>query len=148
MVNRKLTPKRFFTSGEKSQIVRAIQEAEEKTSGEIRVYLERRARRDLMNRAKQVFEKLGMTKTQKRNGILIYFSLTDQRFSILGDRGIHEKAGDGFWKEVVSTIEGSFRRDEFTPALLRGIRQLGETLALYFPKETSDMNELPNEIPE
>ena len=44
-------PRKFFTSEEKNEIVSAIRDAEKKTSGEIRVYLERKSSRDLMKRA-------------------------------------------------------------------------------------------------
>lgn len=148
MVIGKSDPEKFFTLEEKAKIVSAIREAERKASGEIRVYLERKARQDLMGRAKEVFEKLGMTRTQRRNGILIYFSLADHRFAILGDQGIHEKVGDGFWKEVVRTIESRFSSGDFAEGLAAGIRQVGEKLKRYFPCEPGDINELPDEIRE
>lgn len=146
MVDRKLQPSRFFTEEEKDQIVRTIREAENKTSGEIRIYLERKSKGDVIERAKKVFEKLGMTKTEKRNGILIYFSLRDRNFVILGDRGIHEKVGDDFWKAVVSRMQISFSKDDFVGGLEAGIREIGERLKKYFPRELGDINELPDEI--
>ena len=51
-----IDPRKFFTKEEKSQIVSAIRDAEKKTSGEIRVYLERKSSRDLMKRAQKVFK--------------------------------------------------------------------------------------------
>lgn len=146
MVKRSLSPRKFLTQTEKDQIVQAIREAEQKTSGEIRIYLERRSGRDLMKRSKQVFEKLGMTKTRRRNGVLIYFSLVDHQFAILGDRGIHDKVGEGFWKEVVSEMRIYFSRGEFARGLEAAIRNIGERLKTYFPLEAGDVNELPDQI--
>ena len=148
MVNRRLHPQKFFTREEKDRIVEAIRRAETETSAEIRLFLERKAKGDVMNHAKKIFEKLGMTQTRHRNGILLYFSLIDRSFAILGDRGIHEKVGEGFWKEIVSTIERHFSRDDFTGGLERGIRGIGEKLKKHFPGGASDTNELPDEIPE
>lgn len=144
MVKRSLSPRKFLTQTEKDQIVQAIREAEQKTSGEIRIYLERRSGKDLMKRSRKVFEKLGMTKTSRRNGVLIYFSLVDHQFAILGDRGIHDKVGEGFWKEVVSEMQIYFSRDEFARGLEAAVRNIGERLKTYFPREAGDVNELPD----
>ena len=59
----------FFSKKEKALIIQAIQSAELKTSGEIRVHLERRARDSFNEHAREIFEKIGMTKTKDRNGI-------------------------------------------------------------------------------
>lgn len=146
MVNRGVHPNRFFTKEEKDRIVRAIREAELKTSGEIRVYLERKSRDHVMEHAKKVFEKLRMTHTEHHNGILIYFSLRDHNFAILGDKGIHENVGDDFWKAVVSQMETRFAKDDFAGGLEAAIREMGERLKRFFPWEPSDINELPDKV--
>ena len=148
MVKRKLTPNKFFTEEDKDRIVQAIRRAEGRTSGEIRVYLEGRLRGGMMDRARKVFEKLGMTKTRLRNGVLIYFSLKGRAFAILGDQGIHGKVGDNFWKEIVSAMQEPFSRDDFAGGLEAGIQKIGERLARYFPRRARDVNELPDEIKE
>ena len=146
MVTRKLSPKQFFTQEEKDQIVRAIQKAEHKTSGEIRVYLERKAKGDVIAHAKKVFEKLKMTQTKHRNGILVYFSLHSHDFAILGDQGIHEKVGNNFWEDIASKMQGLFSKDDFSGGLEVGISEVGERLKKYFPRESGDINELSNEV--
>ena len=146
MVKRRLHPKQFFTKEEKDRIIRLIRDAESKTSGEIRVYLEHKSKDELMSRAKKVFEKIGMTKTKHRNGVLIYFSLHERSFAILGDKGIHEKVRDNFWKDIVSKMQVSFSRDDFAGGLEAGIQEIGKNLKAYFPRETEDINELPDEI--
>ena len=148
MVTRKPHPKKFFTEQEKDRIVQAIRQAEHQTSGEIRVYLERRAGKDLMGRAKKIFEKLGMTKTRHRNGVLIYFSLLERRFVILGDRGIHDKVGEDFWKEIVIRVQSYFTQDDFAGGLEAGIHEIGKRLKNYFLREIQDINELPDTMPE
>lgn len=144
---RKLHPKKFFTEEEKNRIIRAIRDAEDKTSSEIRVYLERKAKADVMERAKKVFEKLGMTRTKYCNGVLIYLSLRDRNFAILGDQGIHEKVGDYFWNAVVSEMQSYFSKDDFASGLEAGIYEIGSQLKKHFPRDLKDMNELPDELP-
>ena len=146
MVTRKLSPKKFFTQEEKDRIVRAIQKAEHQTSGEIRVYLEHKAKGNVIERAKKVFEKLKMTQTKHRNGILIYFSLRDRHFAILGDRGIHEQVGDHFWEDIASKMKSLFSKDDFSGGLEVGIGEIGEKLKKYFPRESRDINELSDKI--
>ena len=146
MVKQKSSPKNFFAAAEKQQIVRAIGDAEQKTSGEIRVFLERRGKDDTLGRAQEIFEKLGMTKTRRRNGVLIYLSLLDRQFAVLGDQGIYDKTGGGFWKDVVSLMKDSFARGDFAAGLEAGIQKIGEKLKVHFPRDEGDVNELPNEV--
>ncbi|MBI4394823.1 MAG: TPM domain-containing protein [Candidatus Omnitrophica bacterium] len=146
MVERKLYPKLFFTSEERSRVVEAIRSAEAKTSGEIRVHLERCSRGEVVGHARKMFERLGMTNTKNRNGILIYFSIADHTFAVLGDQGIHERVGDQFWKDVAFEIQNAFSRGEFLEGLIAGIHQIGESLKIYFPRESGDINELPDEV--
>lgn len=145
---RKLVPRSFFGETEKERVVRAIREAERQTSGEIRVYLERKSRGEVLERAKKVFERLKMKRTKLRNGILIYFSLVDHSFAVLGDQGIHDRVGDSFWQEIVSTLQSFFARGEFAEGLEAGIRRIGEALRKYFPYEKGDINELRDKIQE
>lgn len=124
----------------------AIRNAEAQTSGEIRVHLERRSRGEIMNHARKIFERLGMTKTKRQNGILIYLSLADHAFAIFGDQGIHEQVGDQFWNEVARKIQDAFSKHEFAEGLVAGIAEIGERLKAYFPYETGDRNELSDKI--
>ena len=148
MVGRKPHPKEFFTPEEKGLIVEAIREAERGTSGEIRVYLERRGRGEIMGRAKKVFRKLGMTRTKNRDGVLIYFSLSQHAFAVVGDEAIYAKAGDKFWKASAAGMEAHFTRGTFSGGLIQGIREIGQVLKRYFPREPGDVNELSNEVAE
>ena len=139
-------PRNFFTREERDEIVSIIREVEKKTSGEVRVFLEKKAPRDLMERARKIFEKLGMTKTKRRNGVLIYFSLADRQFVILGDRGIHEKVEKEFWDEAASEMNVLFKEGRFMEGMRSGIRRIGGKLALHFPWEKGDVNELSDAL--
>ena len=61
---------RFVRELEHDRIVRAIKEAEAKTSGQIRVFLQRgKFEEDALERAQKKFIQLGMHKTRERNAI-------------------------------------------------------------------------------
>ena len=87
-----------FTEAEEQKILEAIKSAESNTSGEIRLHIEKHCKIDPYDRAIEVFEKLGMTKTEQRNGVLVYMALADHKFAILGDEVIVVaiRAADGF----------------------------------------------------
>lgn len=146
MKQRSNNPSLFFSKKEKEQIASAIQEAEKKTSGEIRVHLERQVKGDFMTHAKEIFEKIGMTKTKDRNGVLILMGLKTKRFAILGDSGINEKVPEGFWDEIVVLMTEDFKEDNFANGIAVAVNRIGEKLRDFFPYERDDINELPDEI--
>ena len=140
--------KSFFDRLEHDRIVAAIAEAETKTSGEIRVHLHHRPVRDPIASGRKVFEKLGMTKTSERNGILVFVAPRSKNFAILGDSGIHEKFGDDFWSNAAAAMGGHFQGGNFTEGLVEAIRRLGDALAEHFPRREGDADEISNEIDE
>ncbi|HEY3170779.1 MAG TPA: TPM domain-containing protein, partial [Thermoanaerobaculia bacterium] len=108
----------------------------------------RRKPEDIEARARKRFELLGMTRTAERNGVLFYIAPAVRRFQILGDTGIHERCGPDFWKEVAVDMEESFRREEFTEGIIRGVTKVGDILAQHFPRSAADKDELPDAIDE
>ncbi len=143
-----LSKKDFFSEEEKKQIVDSIGQAEQQTSGEIRVYVESRCRFvDPLDRAAEVFALLHMEKTSARNAVLVYLAVKDRQLAILGDQGIHEKVGEVFWQQQVSKILSEFQRDHFAAAIARMIKEIGDALRTHFPFDRqSDVNELPDDI--
>jgi uncharacterized membrane protein len=140
--------KEVFTEAEKNIIVSAIGKAEQRTSGEIRVYVESRCRYvDPMDRAAEVFAGLQMEKTAARNGVLVYVALKDRQLALFGDKGIHEKVGSEFWNERVKNILGHFNKADYAGGLARIITEIGEALHRHFPYDKgTDKNELPDDI--
>jgi uncharacterized membrane protein len=140
---------RFIRELEHDRITRAIKEAEAKTSGQIRVFLQRgKFEEDALERAQEKFIQLGMHKTKERNAILILVAPRAQKFAVVGDEGVHQKCGEKFWQALVEKMRLHFLREEFTDALVEGIESAGELLARYFPKTGPSANELPDEIVE
>lgn len=145
-VVRSKDPFLFFSNKEKKRIVEAIRAAEKNTSGEIRVHLERKARPDFFEHAKDVFQRLGMTETELRNGVLIFIGIESKRFAILGDIEINNKVPAGFWDESARQMGGYFRADHFADGLVHAILDVGQKLRDFFPYQRQDLNELPDEI--
>lgn len=131
-----------------ARVVAAIQAAERRTSGEVRVLVARHQADDPVAAAAGHFERLGMTATQARNGVLIFVAPKSRTFAVIGDTGVHEKCGEAFWRELAATMEAQFRRGEFTAGLVHGIERAGELLAEHFPRGADDRNELADEVEE
>lgn len=127
-------------------IERTIAETEEKTSGEIRVYISHKERHDALAFAQKRFRELGMFRTKQRNAVLIYIVPRTRQFAVLGDLGIHQKCGDAFWNQIVSGMGSRMKNAQFTEAIVHAIRDIGTVLQQHFPAAPGDVNELPNRI--
>lgn len=131
------------------KIEQAIHEAESRTSGEIRVYIEPRCKYpDPMERTREVFALLEMHKTEARNAILVYVAMEDRKFALFGDKTIYERAGGPqFWQAAADQLTGHLRKNELTDGLCNCIHVLGDALAIQFPAGPGkNDNELPDEI--
>lgn len=140
--------KDFFTPEEKAKVIEAIRGAEQRTSGEVRIFIESRCRFvDPLDRAAELFWSLQMDHTQDHNAVLIYVAMKDHQVAIYADRGIHEKAGDLFWRKEVIAMTTHFREHHYADALLEVIKDVGEALYIHFPfNRNTDKNELPDDI--
>lgn len=139
--------KEFLSKLEHDRIVRAIREAEAKTSAEIRVYIQRgKLSGDPLIAAQKKFQRLGMHKTLERNAVLVFVAPRVHKFAVVGDQGIHEKRGDAYWQRVVDAMREHFRNERFSDAIVDAIRDIGSALAEHFPKRSTSSNELPDEV--
>ena len=138
--------KEFLNHLRHEAIVAEIRAAEKKTSGEIRVFITHKHTLDPAAAAKKAFEKIGMTNTRLRNGVLIFVAPRSHKFAVIGDKGVHERCGDDFWKILAAEMEGHFKKSDFSTGIIHGIHKTGELLALHFPPQPGDVNELPDEI--
>jgi uncharacterized membrane protein len=141
--------KEFVSQLEHDRIVQAIQEAEAKTSAEIRVFIQRgELNVDALLAAQKKFHQLGMHRTSERNGVLIFVAPRARKFAVIGDQGIHEKCGEDYWRSIVDTMGGHFRNERFSDAIIGAVQEVGEVLGRHFPKTPDDANELPDQIVE
>jgi uncharacterized membrane protein len=137
---------KILNTAEEQILVAAIATAEKNTSGEIRVHIEKACKGDVLERAKIVFEKLGMTATEARNGVLIYIAEESHKFAIIGDAGIHEKVGHDFWDHSKDLMLAHFKKGAFVTGIKEAVLSCGEALKQHFPYQKNDANELSNDI--
>ena len=141
--------KQFLQTLDSARVTAAIAAAETGTSGEVRVFVTQRSVDDALVSAREQFAKLGMEKTAARNGVLVFFAPTSQKFAVVGDQGIHERCGgDAFWQEIVGgTMRPLLKDGQYTDAVVAAVGEIGRVLAEHFPSaDGGGANELPDDV--
>lgn len=136
----------YFTDERLAEIDAAIKQAENTTSGEIRLYVEDKCKEDVLDHSAFLFEKLNMHRTELRNGVLFYLAIQDHKFAILGDGGINAKVEKDFWDHIKDEMVVHFKEGRFAEGLETGISMAGKALAEHFPVSDDDVNELSDDI--
>ena len=138
--------RQILNNEEDRRIVEAIKQAELNTSGEIKVHIENHCKGNVEERSLFIFNRLKMNETQQRNGVLIYLAVRDHKFAILGDEGINKVVEADFWNDIRDLMATAFKAGRFADGLEQGIMRCGEKLKAYFPYQSDDINEIPDEI--
>ena len=136
----------MLSSADKQEIQEAIRLAELQTAGEIRVHIDKKCKSNPVERAVIIFQQLKMHKTKDRNGVLIYLSFEDSKLAIIGDEGINKLVPEDFWESTKEIIKLHLSKGELVAGLEAGIAEVGIQLKQFFPYQSDDENELPNEI--
>jgi Predicted membrane protein len=139
----------LIPAAEQERVVACIREAELKTTGELRIYVESHCSYlDPMDRAWEIFLQLGMINTEKRNAVLIYMAVTDHQFAIVGDKHIYELAGGPtFWENAAHELRQYLKNGQIGEGLCVCVNELGKAMAQHFPYDPAiTKNELPDEI--
>ena len=140
--------RKFLSQLAHERIHAAIHDAEQKTSGEIRVMVSHKPAPDPVATAQQAFLRLGMPQTKHRSAVLIFVAPRSRTFAVIGDEAVHARCGNEFWRELAGAMTGYFKRGDFTAGVLHGIGRAGALLAEHFPREPDGPNELPDDIVE
>lgn len=136
----------LLTEQQEQQIVAAINEAEQKTAGEIRVHIDEHCSGDILEYAARIFHELGMDETKKQNGVLIYIASEDHKAAIYAGKGINEQVQEGYWDDVLNILLTHFKKDEFAKGIQESISEVASKLAELYPYQHGDIDELSNEI--
>ncbi|HQR44808.1 MAG TPA: TPM domain-containing protein [Thermoanaerobaculia bacterium] len=139
--------KEFLARVDAAAVEAAIRQAERATTGEIRVAILPRVSGGLEKAVRHAAERLGMTRTKDRNGVLILVDPSRRSFLVWGDTAIHARVEERFWKDVAAAIEERFRAGDFTGGLVRGVEIAGRELASCFPAPPGEReNQLPDGV--
>ena len=128
------------------KIKQSIEWAENSTSGEVRVCLEKTCKIEVLDRAVECFNDLEMHKTKLNNGVLIYVATEDHKFAIIGDNGINAVVPADFWETTKDLMASHFKNGDLAEGISVGVIEAGKQLKKYFPYQTGDNNELSDDI--
>jgi uncharacterized membrane protein len=135
-----------FNEEEQQRIRKGIEEAENRSSGEIRVCIEKKCSEAVLDRAAKYFQQLNMHKTKLRHGVLIYVATVDRKFAIIGDAGINKVVPANFWDSTKEDMLQHFKYGDIVEGIVTGLKIAGEQLQKYFPHTSDTNNELPDDI--
>ena len=138
--------RRFLGGADLAAVAATIATAEAATSAEIRVHLDARCPGEALARATLVFERLGMHRTDGRNGVLVYAAIADRKLAVIGDVEIHGRVGDAYWQEVVDGMTRHLAGERPRDGFVHAIGELGSVLSRHFPRRPDDREELSNRV--
>jgi uncharacterized membrane protein len=132
-----------------SKIVEAIAQAEDRSTGEIRVHVSKRwFEKDPFARAQKLFYRLGMERTTLRNAVLLYVNFRRRKFAIYADEGIHQSVGQRYWEKIARELSQDLRGTHHENAIATAVQKIGQALAESFPSDPTHPNrhELSNDV--
>ena len=141
--------RKVFTERDLDDIAAAVGRVETTAAAEVRVHLEQRVPRatDPLTRAQTLFRRLGMERTRRRNGVLIYLALDDHKLAVVGDAAIHARVGPAYWEQVRDLMVARLRAAAPRDAVVGAVEELGRVLAQHFPRGSREAGgELTNEV--
>lgn len=106
-----------------------------------------RARAVRANAVKQFLAR-NIHRTAARTGILIFVSLAERRAELLADSGINERVPPGTWDALLSELTVKAGRGQLAGGIIGAVAEAGRLLALHFPPEPDNRNELSDHLVE
>jgi uncharacterized membrane protein len=127
-------------------VATAILAAEERTSGEIRVFISRQSPANPEREARRQFGILEMTRTPLRNGVLLYFAPANRAFAVADDESLAFRIGTALTETVRAAMEPAWTEGRFHEAVLAAVDAVGVELSRHFPRSRIDRDDLPNHV--
>jgi uncharacterized membrane protein len=121
-----------MTHEQLATVAAAIAAAEEGTSGRIAVRVIPDRSVDALERAKREFERTGLHRHDSGNAALILVAPKARQFAVVGDRALHARVGDAFWRSVVEESRPYFTRGALTEGIVHSVGRVGEALHAHF----------------
>ncbi|MHB8432512.1 MAG: TPM domain-containing protein [Candidatus Tyrphobacter sp.] len=122
-----------MTRPEHARIERAIRAAEAGTTGRIAVRIVPDKDVDAFARAKAEFEHAGLHGAHERNAALVLVAPVARKYAVLGDRALHERVGETFWRDVVEEMRPYFASKNIAAAIVHAVERIGKELQAHFP---------------
>jgi len=93
----------------------------------------------------QQFFVRGLTRTQKRTGVLIFVSLAERYARIVADEGIAAKVHQTQWQDAVDALTRHMGEEHIAAGFIAAIERCSAVLAVHAPPDSA-ANELPDRL--
>jgi putative membrane protein len=97
-------------------------------------------------RAVRAFRIGAERRTTGRTGVLIYLSMREHRAEIVADEAIATKVDPEVWGEAMQAMLVHVRERRIADGMCAAIDKVGAILAPHFPRDGTDINELPDRL--
>ncbi len=97
-------------------------------------------------RAELEFYRCRMQNTKAKTGILLMVSYAEHRAVVLADQSISSKLPPNTWDEVLGLILHGLKNKNVGDGLSKAIAKCGDVLAIHFPGQHDDVDELKNHL--
>ena len=92
------------------------------------------------------FFKQALYRTRRGTGVLIFISVFEHKAWILAGRGINQKVEQSQWDDIVAKLIDRIKQKKQTLGVCEAVDRIGKLLAVHFPVEADDKDELRNLI--
>jgi putative membrane protein len=96
--------------------------------------------------ARAAFQTHRVRGTAGGTGLLIYVSLYEHRVRVLGDDAVDARVSLAEWDAICAAVVDGMRRDDPTQGLLDGLALAGSLLTRLLPRDSGEVNELPDQL--
>jgi len=104
------------------------------------------ARARVRARAMAAFRIGAERRTHGRTGVVIYLSLGEHRAEIVADEAIAGKVTPDCWGEAMEAMLAEVRKGRVAEGMVAAVERIAALLALHFPKDGTDTNQLPDRL--
>lgn len=98
------------------------------------------------DRALGVFRVGAEQRTTGRTGVLIYLSMREHRAEVLADAAVASKVDAQVWADALEALLAQVRKGDVAGGMCAAVERVGAVLSAYAPRQTGDVNELPDRL--
>ncbi len=121
-----------MTPEDKARIHFAMARAESGTTARVAVRFVNDRNVDAFERAKAEFEQQQMHTHKHHNAALILVAPNARQFAMIGDRELHARVSDAFWKDGIAAMRSRFAVGDIPGAVVAGLDHLGVAFHEHF----------------
>jgi uncharacterized membrane protein len=125
--------RKFRNAIDAAAIEVAIDRVRRTTTGDLRVVIAPAFWGSVRHNADRALALIGHGRAA-RNGVLLFIVPRRREFAIVGDAGIHARAGEDLWTGARDRLGEAFRSGRYTEGIIEAVEAIGAALSRHFPK--------------